>query len=521
MGLSRREMVVAKFASTEQRYNPYFGQFILGPKQIGDKLYVSHIPIKEGIWLSCGDSLTIGHTKNYEDKELYLLGEAYQSDPSKQSPLKELRNATLHNIDEISSSWAGRWLLVGYGRIFSDASSLLKCFYKKVTCNSSEACSCWFASNPVILHEVDHDQDITIAVEDRRALELGWVVPPRSGYKDIRVLLPSQCINIYDGTVEPRRILSISKGVCSYADSQDELIKRYSCILKNIASNNDNIWIPLTGGHDSRLLTAISHHVGVRVNTYTFNKPYCHMSYADKRLPPIIARLAGFEHHFFDKVSFSKERMDIYDQLSTFYDESVGSCYYYFVNGYWKHFEENTTILGGFCGELGRDNFLYKLLPVSPTGADLFRVVPKTSFNRSAISELLHWWSQNPQINLDDRDRFYWEARLTGWAGNTMLQNSLIFQFYNMRDIPMLNCMKVFEIILGMDEIYRIRGKYGKDIIGLVLPQAKNIPINPRGPFHKRVFVKLKQLCDRPQEVPLLFHRLLKKASMFFLNKIL
>jgi hypothetical protein len=161
-----------------------------------------------------------------------------------------------------------------------------------------------FASNPAILHEINGDQDVTDAVEDKRALELGYVVPPRSGYKDIRVLLPSQGINICDGTIEPREILSVSKGIHSYADSLDELIELYSCILKNIASYNSNIWISLTGGEDTRFVTAIAHYAGVDAKTYTFSKPYLWISNADKKLPPIIARLAGFEHHLIDKSSF-------------------------------------------------------------------------------------------------------------------------------------------------------------------------------------------------------------------------
>jgi hypothetical protein len=493
-------------------YNPYYGQFAIGYKQIGNEPQVSHVLIKEGVWLSYGDGLTVQHTKNYEGKNWYLLGEAYQSEPNRRCPLKELRNATLQNIDEITSSWAGRWLLVGYDRIFTDACSLLKCFLKKVIRSSSKTYGYFFASNPIILHEVSGVQDVTTAVEDKRALELEWVVPPRSGYKDIRVLLPSQCINICDGTIKPREILSVSKGIYSYADSLDELIKLYSCILKNIAVHNDNIWAPLTGGEDTRFVTAIAYYAGVDAKTYTFNQPYPWISNADKKLPPIIARLAGFEHHLISKSSFSDEKKIFFNGLSHIYNKRPGTPYYYFVNGYWDHFEKNTAILSGICGELGRC-YLYKKLPPNPTAGDLFQIVPTTRFNKIAINELVNWWSQNPRINIDNRDRFYWEARIAGQAGDIMLQDSFIFPFYKIKKIPMLNCVKAFEIILGMDEAHRIGGKYNRDIIRRVFPQAKDIPYNPPDPFHKRILKRLEQLCDNPQKAVQKFHIFLNKSK--------
>ncbi len=512
-------MAGGKFPSTEGKYNPYYGQFIISFKQIGNEPQVSHVLIKEGFWLSYGDGLTVQSTQNYEGKNWYLLGEAYQGEPNRLCPLKELRNATLQNIDEITSSWAGRWLLVGYDRIFTDACSLLQCFFKKVICSSSKTYGYFFASNPIILQKVNCGQDVTTAVEDKRALELGWVVPPRSGYKDIRVLLPSQCINICDGTIEPRKVLSVSKGIYSYAESLDELIKLYSCILKNIASHNDNIWVPLTGGHDTRFVTAVAHHVGVNAKTYTFSKPYLWMSNADKKLPPIIAKLAGFEHHFISKSSFSDERKIFFNGLSHIYNKIPGTPYYYFVNGYWDYFEKNTAILTGVCGELGRC-YLYKLLPTNPTERDLLQTVPATRFNKIAFNELINWWSQNPKINIDNRERFFWETSLAGQAGDTMLQDSFIFQFYKIKKIPMLNCMKAFETILGMDEVYRTGGKYSKDIIEHLFPQAKDIPYNPSDPFHKKILIHLRQFVNNPKKEVQSLHRFLTnlKKSLFAIS---
>ncbi|MBW8040395.1 MAG: hypothetical protein FVQ85_10385 [Planctomycetes bacterium] len=493
-----------------REYNPYYGHFIIGRNKIGQKRYTSHALIKEGIWLTFGDGLTVKHIINHERKKWYLLGDAFQSNPNGKGPLDELRNATLLNIDAISSSWAGRWLLIGYDRIFTDASSLLKCFYKKTASHLSETREYWFASNPVILQEATQQQDISTTVEDKIAIESGWVVPPRSGYKNTRVLLPTQSISICNGTIEARQVLSVSKQACSYKETLDELIQRYSCILKNIACVNDNIWTALTGGIDSRLVTAIAHYSGVKVKTFTFRGPYFYMPSADKKLPTIIAKLAGFQHHWINKKSISSGRKRIFDEFAHLYQKNPGTSYYSFVNGYLDYFQENTVTLSGTCGELGRCYF-YKLLPTSPGEEDLFRVVPMTQFNKTAIRELLHWWSDNPVANVDCRERFYWEARLAGWASNAMLQNSFIFQFYKIRQIPILNCMKAFELILDMDENDRVGGKHYKDAIDLIMPQVKNIPYNPPDPFHKRILMRLSKLINNPRQARNMYYRFLKK----------
>jgi hypothetical protein len=489
-------------------YNPFYGQFIIGCKRFESEPLVSHVLIKDGIWLSYGDGLGFQHAKNSEGKSWYLLGEAYQSDPDQLSPVEELRNATLANIEEVASLWAGRWLLIGYDRIFTDASAYLKCFYKK----DLGAGGYFFASNPILFCEIDGEQNIADFVEDKKALIEEWPVPPRSGYKDTRVLLPTQCINIYNGTIEPRKVLYISQREYSYEESIDKLIKMYSSVLKNIAARNNNIWVPLTGGEDSRFVVAMAYYSGINIKTYTFNKPYFRISNSDKNLPPVISKLAGFEHHLINQGTFSEERKRIFDRLSPIHRTIPGTCYYYFVNGYWEYFKGDVISLNGFCGELGRC-YLHKSLFPNPSKSDFLKLVPVTPFNKIAIDELVEWWSHSPQINLDDRDRFYWEGRMAGWISSVMLQESLTSQFYKIKRIPILNCAKALRITLAMDESHRKGGKYDRDIVGRILPQVKNIPYNPRNYF-KWVCIQIKYFIVYPRyRGTLLLHWLLAKIK--------
>ena len=80
--------------------------------------YLSHCP-----------ELRVASVKNVEGKIWYLLGTAVQTDTRRSGPIDELTQATASTVDDIYQSWAGRWVLIGDGRLYLDASGLLGCFY--------------------------------------------------------------------------------------------------------------------------------------------------------------------------------------------------------------------------------------------------------------------------------------------------------------------------------------------------------------------------------------------------------
>lgn len=477
---------IYKGSSTCLTEDSFWGQYLIGPQKIDLINGLSYKEIGAGIWLSYGDGLNVCEIINKNKSKWFIIGEPYQSDSLLKKPEHEIQNATLTNIEEIISSWAGSWLVIGCGKIFTDASALLRCYHLRITRNPDYVY--FFSSSAQILSKCILKQDTIFesAMSDIQT----WIVPPLTYYEGIYILLPSQRINVINGEIDNRLVFYPDRIITGYQNKINALIDRYKTIIKNIASENNNLWIPLTGGQDSRFLTALAYHLGLNFNSYTFRtKGY---SYADQKIPKIISEKLSLNHKFITKKSFSKKRKLFFRNLFPYHREGKGSTYDYFVNGYFEHFDSDAALLGGSCGEVGGcyywDENLGMKIPRNPSENDYFLVLPKTKINKRGFKLLRNWWNKYPRTDVDDRERFFWDARIAGWTVDVMMQNKAISQFYNQKRIFPFNCMKTFEITLSFAESDRIGRKYLNEMTNILVPVMKDVPINPRGPLIYRLW---------------------------------
>ena len=104
-------------------------QFILGSHAVqpAPEWLTRYIP--EVGYLSYSPELPVTSVRSADGNEWHLLGSALQTDTDKESPVRELERATARDIDAMYQSWAGRWALIGDGKLYMDACGLLGCFY--------------------------------------------------------------------------------------------------------------------------------------------------------------------------------------------------------------------------------------------------------------------------------------------------------------------------------------------------------------------------------------------------------
>lgn len=445
------------------------GQFLFGPKRLPSMPGVSNFRVGDQYWLHVGKGLSVVSVRSRCGTQWWLIGHAFQSDPTRLAPAAELADAVPTTVDGIHLNWSGSWVLVGGGKVRTDATASLQCLrYQE-----------WVASN--VVGFPDRPQ-----TEDAVALNLGWAIPPRSGFADVAVLLPSQQYDYDSKKVEAsKRFTDVETR--RETDALEELARRYVTIVRNIASESPLIKIPITAGIDSRTVLAISYAAGVSAECYTFRKPWLYHTRADLELPPHLASLAGFRHKLIHSGKVLPQRVAKYDMDYRDRQSVPGSHYYYYTNSYWDALDRGSAVLSGLVGEFGRRYFS---LPGGPQWDDYFVYAPATDSNYYALAALLDWWKQEPRC-MEPEERFYWEARLAGWAGSAIGEARTTLAQLSIAQIPLFNCERVLSIILGLGREVRSNGRVSRALVERLLPQASTLPYNSLDPLPKRFLRKL------------------------------
>ena len=162
--------------------------------------------------------------------------------------------------------WSGRWVLIRDGILTLDACGTLGVFFADG----------WVSSSPALLAG---EREAPLVEEPG---VMNWYPPPRSGKWGVSRLLPSQTLDLRTFRLGRRPLLTDPP-----ADPAQLLVDAASRLA-------GPLWLPLTGGVDSRTLLAVAAAAGLDVTTYTFvGVP---VPEADRNLPPRLAAAVGFRH---------------------------------------------------------------------------------------------------------------------------------------------------------------------------------------------------------------------------------
>ena len=472
---------------------PHRRQFVIGPEVVRPDESWASLAVGDAK-LSYSTALPISRVEDREGHAWHLLGLPFQSDPGRPDPADEVAASTTRDVPARVEDWFGRWILLGEGTLQMDACGTLGCFYRRV---GSEF---WVSSSPALLATLPgRPRAKPIPAPPRGTTLLDWCPAPQSRFEGISRLFPSQILDLASGVIMPRPLLSdLSFG--GYEETLDFLETRLVTAVRNLARSDTELWIPLTAGNDSRLVLAAAVRSGVKVTAYTSRQDFLPMSFADRQLPPNLARAVGVRHVVVRRSAPVPER-------SAIFDEHMGEVFpgwnrNSFLRRHWDGFPRSSFILPGGGFELGRCHYHRRL---QGPGSKLERVVTAFSLDpeqpghahcMTGFSEWLDWTEAAPAPRLDWRDRMYLEQRIGAWISSQELAHDLVEPERG----HICNSRAVISALVSIPEAVRCDSVHHTALIARMAPELLAYPFNPPDPVWVRWTKRARRRVDRSVE---------------------
>lgn len=449
-------------------------QFIIGPEPVRVTDTWQARSMDEHVHLSHCPELRASFINDQIGRSWALLGLATQSVAKRPDPSAEIAGIAESHTNEmvrLYESWAGRWALVGDGRVHPDAGSMLGIYHGKDGDGRT-----WASSSAALLAD-----QLNFKVNDRAALRyergISWHPLPSSGLAGISCLLPSQVLNMRSGLVEPRELLPAPRNDADADEMIDAVSAAFKECLRRLAALNEPIWMSLSAGGDSRVVFAAA--MAAKLPVKAFTRISTRMSVADYLLPPKLAESVGCDHQYIRPPGADPSRAAL-AMKHTANQVSLGDAQPLIE----RHRDDLTGItLGGQCFGVGKLWLRRGTHGHYENDHDLIRAIivahgeSMDSPKIAALTDWLNWMKKTPVEGLDWRDRFYIEQRTAGWQ-------SVKEQLYDVqpheRFFP-INCARTYGLLLSVPERRRKGFAHHFEIVRRLAPTLADSPLNPRG----------------------------------------
>ena len=427
------------------------------------------IDLQKGYTLHYHTGLNIA----FQNKDILLLGYAWQVDPNRKSPQEELQVLSLHSnishedVFEVEKTWCGRYLLLVGEWIYTDACGTLGVFYSEHNVTSSLNVLCTVEGREMIFPDISH----------RRMPD--FVPGIRTPYTDVSRLLPSQLLN-YTTKETCSRPLLIDKA--PEYDSEEARIKdfvhHFIYSIQNFSKvfANRQIWLAVTAGRDSRTTLACFEKAQIKYNTFTLW--HSNISRPDCIIPQKLAKALNRQLRFIerDESCFSQKRYEDY-KIHTAGMATDADWQFYSYNQYQalQETQRKIVIVRNSAWEIACD---YYRGIFGDKCNDLATLYPGILNNEFFYNSTMEWKEKvvekdqkNTQMSFNDR--IFWDLREGCWL-------SSIEQSFDMMDdivsIQIANSRLLISYLYGFSQSERIRKIHEEKITAYVCPAFIRIP---------------------------------------------
>lgn len=450
-------------------------QFFISNKKI-DISGFEKFKLKNNYFIYYDKDLHIEKVSNpSKNDEIYILGYAFQTDPTRDTPVNELIKHEYTSIEECYETWSGRWVLYYNGEIHMDASGTLGVFY------AVKGEEIYISSSCKLINEFG-EVNIRKNVEKINHREgMDWYPGPLSILENTKRLLSCQILLLEKNNIKINYRETITD---KYNNMEDEkiinlIIKHLEELIKNIHKEYDgDIILPLTAGYDSRTLLSILLKTNIKFSTITLE--HKKIPIADKEIPKILSEKFNFKHEFIGRnANVDKEKLEEFDKhcFSNCVDED--RLFY----GYNQFPQKNKAILlrGAIWGVA---NNFYKLINVGDDDNDdtkLRRIkenflnVYDGNFHEESIREWIKTIKEQ-NINIEFSDRFFFEQRQGAWL-------SSIEQGLDLTDFDRIhpaNSKIIISLLMSLSSSFRKNKNHQLEIIKIESPELIKYPFNQK-----------------------------------------
>ena len=445
-------------------------QFVLGPRPVRQTKGWLHRSIGRLVLSHC-PQLRVEEVCDRDTNPWLLLGFAVQTDPGRPPPLESIAVHKSTDVSEVTSSWAGRWLLIGQEEVYTDAAALLNCFY-----GVRRDATTWASSSPALIrelvsptsserpvHKLSHNQGID------------WFPPPRAGFSGIRRLLPSQVLVTPEGTVAGRSLLTPLDPSTDYSVLIKSLEERLRTALVEGLPTRGEAWLALTSGYDSRVLLAIAAASGLSVRTYTQTFPW--MGLGDRLIPRQLAKEIGAPHALITPKTYSNSAAQLYRQHSAGH-VADDLDFRFFSRGQWDFANEGDLCIRGHGVDMGRMRYFFDFPEALVSVERLmegFGQELEASIS-GGMGDWLAWTSQRLEEGIDWRHRLHIEQRKGGWLASIEQALDLVDP---VRFDP-ANAADTYALLAAIPASYRRESRHLVDVIERSCPALLGFPVNPK-----------------------------------------
>lgn len=298
-----------QIVSDNSTFYPGKNQFIIS-KKIYNHSKFKRIDLEYEYYLSYDENLRIKKaTRN--NKDCYILGYSVQSDKNQGSPEEEIID-TNRGISDIIYTWAGRWVLIYDNVLYTDALQQLAIYYGRDMISSSVGLIRKNSNDKLFNFKLDnkryeYTEDSTTELFPAPLTQVDGIFALLCGY----TISFSDKINIIQNEYLILENNKISNNNLRYFKN----IMIY--LLKNISSDFKDIYIPLTGGIDSRMTFLLSIYSKINFSSFTYRPfKYNLKNPESKRLleliiPMLISGNYNIEHNLIEPEETCDKRMEI------------------------------------------------------------------------------------------------------------------------------------------------------------------------------------------------------------------
>jgi hypothetical protein len=451
-------------------------QFFIGPSPLSVDETWQSVEIEGGLHLSYQRALPVTRVHDRDGAEWHILGIALQSDPERPDPDVEIAASRSSEVDTLTSTWSGRWILLGQGLLRPDA-CLFGCYYARDPHGEALLVS----SSPALLQQQTGAEQLAPSLEWRVGME--WYPPPASRIAGVRRLLPSQVLAYGgEGPIIRARRLVRRPFEAPYEQTLSFLETSLRTVLRRLVAVRPGAVLALTGGYDTRVLLAASSREGLEFPTFTWDIPG--MSEADRTLPPLLARDAGRRHRMIGRRRFAEDNLALLEQHTALHNADLDRQLVPW--GQYDDLGSNATIILGNLFAIAAVYF-YGKLPASPKSVaeSIERTYhfaenhPGSTAHYEGIREWAAWIEAHPEPGMDWRDRFTWEQWMAGWCAAAEQGTEVV----EVECISPANCEAMLAAMLSIDPGKRPGKRWQVDLTYRMAPLLTDHPYSLGGTF--------------------------------------